>query len=120
MNKILVVDDNHDILDIVKLMLKMHSYQVKTISRWEEIPQSIRSFLPDLILLDISLSGADGRDICKELKNSNETKDIPVILFTAHHHLRNCVHECLADGFVTKPFRKSDLLDMIETNLSLA
>ncbi len=118
MHKILVVDDNQDILDVVGLILKMDNYEVKTIYNWEEIPQSIRAFLPDLILLDISLSGADGRDICKGLKKSENTRNIPVILFTAHHHLANSFNECLANGLITKPFSKDDLLEIIKTNLS--
>ena len=118
MCKILVVDDNRDILTVVELLLRMHKYKVKTIYRWEEITQSISVFLPDLILLDVSLSGADGRDICKDLKNKTETKHIPIILFTANHNLGHTVKECLANGLVTKPFNQATLLDIIKENLN--
>ncbi|MEO6290054.1 MAG: response regulator [Ginsengibacter sp.] len=118
MYKVLVVDDNRDILSVVELMLKMHDYTVKTVHRWEEITQSVSGFMPDLILLDISLSGADGRDICRAIKDSDDTKHIPVILFTAHHDLGSTFEECLADGLVTKPFSKAYLLETIRRKLS--
>ena len=81
MNKVLIVDDDIDILTVVEMLLSMNNYTVKAISKWQDITSSIKSFSPDLILLDVALSGADGRDICKQLKQSNETQHIPVILF---------------------------------------
>jgi DNA-binding response OmpR family regulator len=118
MDKILVVDDDHDILTVVKLLLGMNNFSVRAISKWQYINSEIKDFSPDLILLDVALRGADGRDICKELKRSGETNHIPVILFSAHHDLVNNTHGCMADGVVTKPFDTSFLLATIRENLA--
>ena len=118
MNRILVVDDDHDILTVVKILLTMNNFIVETISKWNDITNAIRRFSPDLILLDIALGGADGREICKQLKGSNDTRHIPVILFSAHYDLVNTIHECMADGLITKPFETSYLLDTIRKNIA--
>lgn len=118
MNKILVVDDDTDILTVVEIVLSMNNYVVKAISRWEAISHTLETFSPDLILLDVALGGADGREICKQLKNSDETQHIPVILFSAHYDLINNIQGCMANGFVTKPFETSYLLETIRKNLS--
>ena len=118
MSKILVVDDDTDILTVVEILLKMNHFSVRTISRWEDIPDSINNFSPDLILLDVALGGADGREICKKLKISDETGHIPVILFSAHYDLVNNIKECLADGLITKPFETSYLLETIRKNIA--
>jgi Response regulator containing CheY-like receiver, AAA-type ATPase, and DNA-binding domains len=117
MSKILVVDDDHDILTVVKILLNMNNFSVKTISKWEYISEEIQKFSPDLILLDVALGSADGREICKKLKKSEETNHIPVILFSAHYDLVNNIGGCMADGLVTKPFETSYLLDTIRKNL---
>jgi DNA-binding response OmpR family regulator len=117
MDKILVVDDDRDILTVVEILLGMNNYSVRTISRWQQINNEIQDFSPDLILLDVSLGGADGRDICKQLKVSDDTSHIPIILFSAHHDLVNNIKGCGADGLVTKPFETSFLLDTIRKNI---
>ena len=118
MNKILVVDDDQDILSVVEILLSMNNFNVKTISKWEHIDHTIENFSPDLILLDVALGGADGREICKNLKKSNQTQHIPVILFSAHYDLVNNIKECMANGLVTKPFETSYLLDTIRKNIN--
>jgi len=113
MSKVLVVDDDTDILTVVEIILRMHKFTVKAISRWEDIDSSIQTFSPDLILLDVALGSADGRELCKKLKQSEETRHIPVILFSAHYNLVNSIHEFMADGLVTKPFETSYLVETI-------
>jgi len=118
MNKILVVDDDTDILSVVEIVLCMNNFSVKAIARWEDISHSIQTFSPDLILLDVALGGADGREICSGLKKSVETKHIPVILFSAQYDLVNNMQRCLANGLVTKPFEISFLLETIRKNIN--
>ncbi|MEP6949020.1 MAG: response regulator [Ginsengibacter sp.] len=118
MSKILVVDDDEDILTVVQIVLKMNNFTVRAISKWEDVANSVKNFSPDLILLDVALRGADGREICKRLKKSNETQHIPVILFSAHYDLVNNVHECMANGLITKPFETSYLLETIRKNIA--
>ena len=118
MNKILVVDDDLDILTLVQIMLSMNNFKVEGISRWEDINNRITDFKPDLVLLDVSLAGADGRDICKKLRQTKETQDIPVILFSANAHMGNYVEESLAQAFISKPFELSHLIETIRIHLN--
>lgn len=118
MDKILLVDDDIDILSVVKILLTQNDFKVQAISDWKTINQSIATFHPDLILLDISLGGADGRDICRGLKDSKETRHIPVILFSAIYDLQNNLKECRAEAFLSKPFDTYRLIDTIKTNLN--
>jgi DNA-binding response OmpR family regulator len=74
MKKVLVVDDDQDILTLVEITLSMNNFEVQAISRWEEIKDKIKSFQPDLILLDVALIGADGREICKQIKQPTKQK----------------------------------------------
>ena len=113
MNKILVVDDDTDILGLVKILLNSNNYDVKAISRWEEIDTSIYNFKPDLVLLDVSLGGADGREICKGIKAAKETRDLPVILFSANPEMGKYIEDCCAQSFIPKPFELKYLLSTI-------
>ncbi|MEP6749585.1 MAG: response regulator [Bacteroidota bacterium] len=84
MKKILVADDDTDILTLVKMTLKMNGYAVEAVSQWQEVDNRIHVFNHNLIILNVSLGGADGRDICKRLKEKGNTHDIPIILFSVH------------------------------------
>jgi DNA-binding response OmpR family regulator len=118
MDKVLVVDDDQDILLVVKILLTMNNFAVHAISNPELIRGEIENFSPDLILLDISLGGIDGRKICKELKSSDITRSIPVVLFSAHHILANNLLGCMANDVITKPFDSGDLLAILRANLA--
>ena len=117
MKKILVVDDDADMLDVVELVLTHHDFVVKTTSKWQIISKTIRTFIPDLILIDINLDGADGGDICKKIKHSKDTQQVPVILYSTlmpEEYLK----ASNAQGFLAKPFETSDLLKIIRNNLN--
>ena len=105
-DKILVIDDEEDILDLVEYNLKQHGYKVSCISTGEEVLETVHSFKPDLILLDLMLPGVDGFDVCKDLKSQPDTKDIPVIMLTAKSEDIDVVTglELGADDYITKPF----------------
>lgn len=120
MNKILILDDDIDILSVVKMLLTMNHYRVHTISDWRNISGEIEDFSPDLLLLDVSLGGADGRDICKKLKNSKETQDIPIVLFSANTNFKTDLRGCKADAFITKPFESSYLIKTIKDHITLS
>ena len=114
MNKILVADDDPDILGLVKIVLHAHNYVVQAVSRWQEINSCIETFRPDLLLLDVSLEGADGREICKKIKEARETKNLPVILFSANADMAKFTNECGAASFIAKPFEIRELLGSIQ------
>lgn len=118
MQKILVLDDEADILAAVEIILTRENFIVKTISKWEKLPEALLSFDPHLILLDVALSGADGRDICEYLNTVKETKDIPIILFSANHDLPGNLNGCNPDAIITKPFDASHLVETINKYLA--
>lgn len=117
MDKILVVDDDLDILMLVKMTLKMNGFDVEILSRWEKIDNTIQDFIPDLILLDISLGGADGRDICKRIKTTKGTEHIPVILFSANIEMEKNFDSCHAQAFISKPYELHNFLNTIKSIL---
>ncbi|HMC98618.1 MAG TPA: response regulator [Ferruginibacter sp.] len=120
MDKILIVDDDPDILTLMHMTLTMHGYEVEAISQWENVDSSIESFAPDLVLLDVSLGGADGREICKRIKSTDSTKHIPVILFSANVEMEKSVHDCYAQAFISKPYNLQHLLKTIKDNIAHA
>ena len=81
--------------------------------------KTIKTFTPDLILMDIDLDGADGSEICQKLKRVTEIQQIPVILFSCHYMPETYLKACDAQGFLSKPFEPSYLLKMIRHNLKL-
>lgn len=120
MGKILVVDDDVDILTLVQMTLNMNGFDVQVLSRWEKIDNAIQEFVPDLILLDVCLGGADGREICKRIKTTRETEHIPVILFSANIEMEQSIDNCHAQAFITKPYELNYFLNTIKSNLKTA
>lgn len=108
--KVLVIDDNHDILDIVKIILTNDGFGVKTLENGNDTYKVVESYHPDVILLDVCLGATDGRDICRKLKTDATTKDIPVIMFSANFKSIDVSKECKADDFIAKPFDIAHLL----------
>ena len=119
MKKVLVVDDDIDILTVVHLVLESHGLEVQSLAKWQEIFSRIDTFAPNLILLDVSLGNQDGRNLCKQIKSNPATKDIAVILFSANHDVMKTIPECLGNGFIAKPFDINDLIDNIDTQLAI-
>lgn len=117
MKKILVVDDDIDILTVVQLVLDSNGFEVSAITNWKQIYPQIDDFKPDLILLDVSLGTQDGRNICKQIKSDDTTKHISVILFSANHNVEKSVSECMADSFISKPFDINNLIKGINNQL---
>lgn len=115
--KILVVDDDYDILDAIKLVLESEGYMVLTISRGEDTYKKVIEFQPDIILLDVLISGIDGRIICKTLKNDKYAMFKPIIMISAHPSTKIDSFRYGANDFLEKPFEIEELLTMIERHL---
>ncbi len=114
MDRILVVDDNRDILQVVKIILENHGFEVLTTLKGEDTFSNTETFNPQLILMDVFLSsGIDGRQICKSLKLNPKTKEIPVIMFSAQTKMEDVFKICGADDFIAKPFAVKDLIGKI-------
>lgn len=112
MKKIVVVDDERSILDALDFMLSGEGYHVRTASHGNELLR-LTNDKPDLIILDLLISGEDGRQICRMLKTREDTKDIPVIMISAHPNAKHYIKECGADDFLSKPFDMNEFLKVI-------
>ena len=115
MKKILVVDDDDDVLETIQLILEIGGYDVEPLNDASLIFERIDVFKPDLILLDIVLGKIDGRIICHQLKLNPSTKNIPILMMSGLYKL-NEINEmnCGPDDFMPKPFKMNVLLEKIE------
>ncbi len=120
MAKILVVDDDPDILSVMEILLSMKGFTVDVTARGDNTFSKIESFQPDLILLDVLISGHDGRAICKEIKSNANLRHLPVIMLSAHPGAAASINDYGADGFISKPFEVENLLKKINEQLHLA
>lgn len=114
--RILVADDDPGILDAIAIMLEDEGYEVSTAVDGEAIYKMERDY-PDLLLLDIWMSGMDGREICRHLKGQELTQDIPIIMISANKDTELMAQEAGADGFLEKPFQMDDLLRIVSESL---
>ncbi len=111
--KIMIADDDPGIVDAVEMLLEFEGYEVTSTVDGTTVLE-MKQELPDLLLLDIWMSGEDGRDICKKLKENKLTKDIPVILISASRDVRESAIAAGADDFLAKPFEMNELLQKVE------
>jgi len=116
---VLVVEDEEDILELVRYNLAKEGYQVTGAGTGEEALRLARTRLPGLILLDLMLPGIDGLEVCRILKNDAKTERIPVVMLTAKGEEADIVAglELGADDYVTKPFSPRVLLARIRAVL---
>lgn len=117
--KILVIEDEKDILDIIEFNLEKEGYKVKCVESGEEGLKHAREKIPDIILLDLMLPGIDGLDVCRVLKNDSKTRHIPIIMITAKSEESDIVSglEMGADDYITKPFSPKVLLARVKAVL---
>lgn len=102
--RIHVVEDDEDIRYIIEFILTDSNYEVSVSPTAKDFAESLPGNFPDLILLDIMLPDGDGRDICRCLKSNNSTKDIPIIMMSAHAGEKEIAEKCHANDFIKKPF----------------
>jgi DNA-binding response OmpR family regulator len=113
MAKILIADDDHAIVDALKLMLEMNGHQVTSTVNGAEVKDLIK-VKPNIIFLDIWMSGIDGTTICKEIKKETTSKNIPIIMISASKDIKKTALEAGADDFIAKPFEMDELLNKIK------
>ena len=117
--RILVVDDDESILEVVQIVLESEGYEVQTATNSAFLQQlASQPVLPDLILLDVLLSGEDGRDISQQLKANPQLQHIPVIMLSAHSEASKMADIGGADAFLEKPFDVDVLLDTVQRYIS--
>jgi two-component system alkaline phosphatase synthesis response regulator PhoP len=119
MPKILVVDDDKDLLEITRSLLVKKGFEVEADTSWDNAFTKIENFNPQVILLDVFLNGIDGLDICRQLKSMPHTKHIPILIFSGYPGVaENATYEFGADDFIAKPFEVNDLIEKLHLLLS--
>src|SRR3954453_10444338 len=117
MRKVIVVEDDDDILFVVSYMLERNGYVVLPLVVGELVIEEVLRMQPDLLLMDINLRTCDGRELCLRLKTKYHLQT-PILLFSANVHLASTVHLYKADGFISKPFDMEELLSIVNEHLS--
>jgi two-component system, OmpR family, alkaline phosphatase synthesis response regulator PhoP len=118
-DRILVVDDEEDLAELVRYNLTKEGYLVTCVGSGEQALGEARAQVPDLIVLDLLLPKVDGLDVCKQLKSDPKTQHIPIVMLTAKSEEVDMVTglECGADDYITKPFSPRVLLARIRSVL---
>ncbi|MBC8032625.1 MAG: response regulator [Chitinophagaceae bacterium] len=115
--RIMIADDDPAILDSLSLLLEFEGYQVTTSSNGSELAE-MKGNLPDLVILDIWMSGTDGRDICRALRTKEVTRNLPVIMMSASSDIGSSALEAGASDFLPKPFEIDKLIKKINEVLN--
>lgn len=115
--RILVLEDNKPVAELIKFYFEEVGYQVKVLYQGSELLQSIKDFNPDLITIDIELPDADGMQIFRQLQNQPDTKSIPVVFVSIHEDQQELGLQLGAKGFVIKPFKEDELHQVVSEAL---
>jgi diguanylate cyclase (GGDEF)-like protein len=118
---VLVVDDAAHNLQVLCNMLGKEKYRIAVARDGKQALDLVEKVLPDLILLDVLMPGIDGFEVCKRLKQSSRTRDIPIVFLTAKTDVEDIVKgfEIGAVDYFTKPFNETELLAIVRTHLEL-
>ena len=106
---VLIADDDPAIVEALSLMLEDAGYATRTLREGETL-ETLQEDLPAVLLLDIWMSGRNGRDVCKYLKSQPATQHLPIILISAHNDIQRIAKEAGADDYLAKPFRMKEVI----------
>jgi DNA-binding response OmpR family regulator len=113
LKRILVLDDNEDILDIVQEALAYAQFEVKSVTNGNELMPLMDDFNPDLVLLDFLVSGINGGEICRQIKAHPKFNNVPVIIFSAYISRDDELMAYGCDAVINKPFDLFELIDKV-------
>lgn len=111
LKRVLVLDDNQDILEVVHEALSYAQFDVKGTSESDKVMPLIQEFNPDLVILDYRVAGKNGGEVCRQIKSHPEFNNIPVIIFSAYINHYDEIQAYGCDAIINKPF---DLVELIE------
>ena len=118
MNKLVfIADDDKDILEIMSLILKTHGYDVQTTTNANILFDLPHGAKPDLIILDIWMSGIDGRDIFVKIKKDGYFDSIPILFMSASAQLDEIIKQYPAEGYIAKPFEMDYLISTVSQTM---
>jgi two-component system alkaline phosphatase synthesis response regulator PhoP len=112
--KVLILDDDLDILQICTIVLKKKGFDVLTVNNSNQVVEQVTNYQPDVILMDNWIPGPGGIEATRSLKLKPETQDIPVIFFSANSNVTQLAQEARADYFLQKPFDISELEGIVQ------
>ncbi|MCD1295737.1 response regulator [Methanocella sp. CWC-04] len=113
-NKVLIIDDEKSICELVELALSGKGYEVKTAFRGEKGVDLVKEFSPDLILLDMLMPDIDGTEAARLIKKMEKGKDIPIILMSGRGTLESELDKTLFTAMLNKPFSIADLVRAVD------
>jgi two-component system cell cycle response regulator DivK len=112
--KVLILDDDLDILQICTIVLKKKGFDVQTLTNSNQVVNQVHQYQPDVILMDNWIPGPGGIEATRLLKGNPETHDIPVIFFSANSNVTQLAREAHADYFLQKPFDITELEGIVQ------
>ena len=119
--KILVIDDEPEVLTLVKFTLERAGFEVSTCDSGRQAWDAIMSFKPDLLVLDVMLPGIDGYSLQIKVSQDPQTKDMPIIVLTALEPSKTLFQKFpQVAGFMTKPFKSEELLEIVQSAFTKA
>ena len=114
MPRVMIIDDDKDFLTIIKSFLQKKDFEVSIHSDWKTASECIVEFNPQILLIDVFLSGVHGLAMCKKLKSNSYTRHIPIVVFSAYPQIgETAIDEFGADDFLSKPFEVNELIEKI-------
>ncbi|MCR8561422.1 response regulator [Mucilaginibacter sp. BJC16-A38] len=113
--RILVLDDNQDILDIVHETLTYEDFEVQSTPSSDKVISLAEIFIPDLVILDYRVAGANGGEICMQIKSHPRFKDVPVIIYSAYINDNSELLAYGCDAIINKPFDLSELVEKVNS-----
>lgn len=118
--KILIIEDDEDMIHILKSILELEGYEIAYASDGEEGIRKINEYKPNLVILDLILPKIDGNEVCRRVKKDAELSKIPIVMLTAKGAMRDELEGVMdgADDYITKPFNPLDLIETIRYLLS--
>jgi CheY-like chemotaxis protein len=116
MNKILVIDDDKNLLQVMKSVLQLRGFNVSVFRNWEIAYRIMKFLKPQLILLDVFLKGIDGLEVCQRLKSSPFTRNIPILLCSGYPQIaERGIRDYGAADFIAKPFELDELINKMHS-----
>ncbi len=113
-NRILIVDNDNVILDMMKDALTQENYIINAVNSVSRIFEIIQEFKPELVLIDYILDDINGGEICHQIKNNPVTSSIPVIIISGHPRVLNSLGTYGSDAILEKPFDLTDLFEIVK------
>lgn len=116
MSKVLIVDDDRTMVSLLRILLEMDGFEVVNINMGGQLIEKVRLEKPDLVLMDVFLSDADGKDMLTELRNTADLADVRVVMTSGMDLADQCM-DAGANAFLLKPYTPEQLMKMIQENL---